>query len=138
MKYEYVEFSHKYGKALKPYDVQGFDDVQLAKHTTKKPRGKILFVLDYMPGEALRRKKIFDGATGDLFGNLMWAAEDYNKAPNKLDDYNWLAISYHSFKTVGGVPAFMEIAHAEFKKRLEYIIATYKPDTVVTFGPDPT
>ncbi|AFH14628.1 putative DNA polymerase I/3'-5' exonuclease [Pseudomonas phage Lu11] len=138
MKYEYVEFTHKYGKALRQYDVTGFDDVQLAKHTTKKPRGKILFVLDYMPGEALRRKKIFDGATGDLFGNLIWAAEDYNKAPNKLDDYNWLAISYHSFKTVGGVPAFMEIAHAEFKKRLEYIITTYKPDTVVTFGPDPT
>lgn len=138
MKYEYVEFKHRYGKVLKQYDISGFDDVELAKHVTKKARGKILFVLDYMPGEALRKKKILDGATGDLMQNLFWAAEEYYKAPNKLDDYNWLCMSYHSFKTVGGAPGFIEIAQQEFKKRLEYIISVYKPDTVVTFGSDPT
>lgn len=138
MNFEYVDFVHKYGKALKAYDVVGFDKVNLAKHVNKKARGKILFVLDYMPGEALKRSKIFDGSTGDLFRNLMWAAEAYYKTPNKLDDYDWLAISYHSFKTMGGTPKFLEIAHAEFKKRLEYVISVYKPDTVVTFGPDPT
>jgi len=140
MKYEYVEFpsTYKYGKALKQYDITGFDQVELAKHVTKKARGKILFVFDYMPGEAMRKNRILDGATGDLLSNLMWAAEEYYKAPNKLDDYNWLCMSYHSFKTVGGAPAFIELAQQEFKKRLEYVIATYKPDTVVTFGPDPT
>lgn len=138
MKFEYTEFRHKYGKALKSFDVTGFDYVELPKHINKKARGKILFVLDYMPGEALKRGKMFDGATGDLFANLMWCAEEYNKAPNKLDDYDWLAISYHSVKTLGGSSSFLEAAHGEFKKRLEYVIEKYKPDTVVTFGPDPT
>jgi DNA polymerase I-like protein with 3'-5' exonuclease and polymerase domains len=138
MKYEYVEFKHKYGKGLKQYDISSFDQVELAKHVTKKARGKILFVLDYMPGEALRKNRILDGATGDLLANLFELAENFNKAPNKLDDYNWLCMSYHSFKTVGGAPAFVELAQQEFKKRLDYIISVYKPDTVVTFGPDPT
>lgn len=138
MKFDYVEFSHKYGKALKPYDVVGFDKVELPKHVTKNARGKILFVLDSMPGEAMRRNKLFDGATGELLRNLMWCAEEYYHAPNKLDDYNWMAVSYNSMKTMGGAPAFLEIAAQEFKKRLEYIISVYKPDTVVTFGQDPT
>lgn len=137
MRFEYVEHPHKYGKALRQYEITSFDKVALPKHVTKKARGKILFVLDYVPGEALRRSKLFDGATGDLFRNLMWAAEDYHKAPNKLDDYNWLAISYHTLKTMGGSQQFIELAHAEFKKRLDHIISVYKPDTVVTFGPDP-
>lgn len=138
MKCEYVEFKHKYSKALKQYEITSFDGVELAKHVTKKARGKILFVLDYMPGEAMRKNRILDGATGDLMSNLFELAENFNKAPHKLDDYNWLCMSYHSFKTVGGAPAFVELAQQEFKKRLEYIISVYKPDTVVTFGPDPT
>ena len=138
MKFDYVEFEHKYGKALKAYEVTGFDKVELPKHVTKKARGKILFVLDSTPGEALRRNKLFDGATGELLRNLMWCAEEYYKAPNKMDDYNWMAVSYHSLKTMGGSSSFLETAHAEFKKRLEYIISVYKPDTVVTFGPDPS
>lgn len=137
MQFKYVDFKHKYGKALRSYDVTSFDYVELPKHQAKKPRGKILFVLDYTPREALQTGKMFKGATGDLLRNLFWAAEEYNKAPNKLDDYDWLAISYHSLKTAGGSGQFKEIAHAEFQKRLEYIITTYKPDTVVTFGPDP-
>lgn len=138
MRFDYVEHKHKYGKALKQYQVTGFDYVELPKHVCKKKaRGKILFVLDYVPGEALKRGKLFDGATGDLFRNLIMVAEQYYHAPNKLDDFDWLAISYHSLKTLGGTQQFLEIAHAEFKKRLDHIISVYKPDTVVTFGPDP-
>lgn len=137
MQFTYTQIKHKYGKALRQYDVTSFDHVESPIYTKKKARGKILFVLDYTPGEALGKGKLFHGATGDLLRNLFWAAEEYYKAPNKLDDYSWQAIAFHSLKTMGGSQQFLETANAEFKKRLEAVILEFKPDTVVTFGLDP-
>ena len=137
MKCMHVQYKHKYSKALKQFDVKTFDHVELAKYTNKKPRGKILFVLDYMPTDALETRKLFGSHTGTLFDNIFKVAENFYSSTNILNDYSWLAVTYNSIKTLGGSETFVELANAEFKKRLGHIIAEYKPDTVVTFGRDP-
>tara|TARA_B100000700_G_scaffold88627_1_gene99964 strand:- start:79195 stop:82098 length:2904 start_codon:yes stop_codon:yes gene_type:complete len=111
--------------------------VQLAKHKTSKSKEKILLVLDYMPTEDLKSGRILSGATGTLLKRILQVSNQFYGEERTLDSYNWLAVSYHAFKTSGESPAFKEGAHKEFRKRLNHIIAEYKPDTVITFGPDP-
>lgn len=137
MKCSHVPYKHRYGKALKQYDVTSFDHVELAKYKASNPRAKVLFVLDFMPADALECRKMFGSYTGALFDSIFKIAEDHYNSAHTLNEYSWLAISYHSFKTMGGSSAFRELASSEFKKRLNYMIGEYKPDIVVTFGRDP-
>lgn len=133
---EYVEYRYKYSRALRAYDVQFFDHVSIPRERKANAK-RILFVLDYMPSEALHTKRLFQGSTGDLFSNLVWVAENVHEVPHTLSEYDWLAISFNSFKTVGGNKEFLALAQEEFAARLREVITTYKPDAVVTFGREP-
>ena len=136
LKPKYFDFGFKYSPAYRnqPND---FGYVQLAKHRNKKTDKKILLVLDYVPTEDLKSGRLLSGATGKLLDNLCNVSNKYYKEPNRLNDHNWLAISYHSFKTQGESDTFREGAQKEFGKRLQFIISEYQPDIVITFGPDP-
>jgi DNA polymerase I-like protein with 3'-5' exonuclease and polymerase domains len=136
LKPDYVEFDFKF-KA--PYD-KAKDDygyVQLAKHRNKNTKKKILLVLDKVPSEDLKTGRLLSGPTGKFLSNLLDTCKTYYGEEKTLDDYNWLAISHHAFKTVGEQDSYREGAKSEFARRLKAIIAEYKPDTVLTFGPDP-
>ena len=135
-KCDHVEFAYKYSKKFRkvPND---FGYVRLAKSVVKKAKGKILFVLDYVPTEDLRNGRMLSGATGQLFDNVIKVAEQYYNSDHELADYSWLAVSYHAFKTAGQPDGFRADAKTEFTERLNHIITEYKPDTVVTFGQDP-
>lgn len=135
-KCDHVEYAHKFSAKFKrqPND---YAYVRLAKSIAKNAKGKILFVLDYMPTEDLRNGKVFSGATGALFDSANKLVKEYYGSEHNVGDYSWMAISYHAFK-IAGLPEHDRIdAKAEFTERLKYIIATYKPDKVITFGPDP-
>lgn len=136
MNCEHIPFSdYRYSKSLRSYEFTDFAYVELAKHR-KKGAPKILFVLDYTPRESLRHAMLLKGPTGELLENIATVAEDVFGAPS-LNDRDWLAMSYHCVKTQGASDSFKEEAHREFKRRLEHVIAAYKPEVVVTFGPDP-
>ncbi len=137
LRFEHVPFEFRYSKLLRANNQTDFGYVELAKHVSKaKGAKKILFVLDYTPRESLRTGLLFNGPTADLFTAVINVAEKVYQAPY-LSDSSWLACTYHCVKTQGASEAFKEEAHREFKRRLFHIIANYKPDDVVTFGPDP-
>ncbi len=135
-KCDHVELDYKYSKKFRRVE-NNFGYVRLAKSVVKKPKGKILFVLDYVPAEDLRSGRMLSGATGQLFDNVIKVAEQYYNSDHELADYSWLAISFHAFKTAGQPEQFRSDAKLEFAERLNFIITEYKPDVVVTFGQDP-
>lgn len=134
-KHDHVSLNFKFAEAYR--EASDFQYVQLAKHKTKRTKEKILIVLDYMPQEDLKAGRILSGMTGTLLKRLDKVASRFYNSDRKLNDYNWLAISYHAFKTAGESDAFREGAQKQFKQRLSHIIVEYKPDVVLTFGPDP-
>jgi DNA polymerase I-like protein with 3'-5' exonuclease and polymerase domains len=131
---EYVSYEHQYSKQFQ--DISNYDYVQLPKHVRKGAK-KILIVLDYMPTEDLQSGRMLSGATGQLFKRILKVANTYYREPNKLNDYDWLAVCHNAFKTAGQPESFRESAKDEFKRRLEKVITTYKPDIVLTFGNEP-
>jgi len=135
-KCDHVDFAYKFSAKFKrqPND---YAYVQLAKSVAKNAKGKILFVFDYMPTEDLRNGKMLSGATGALFDSANMLVKDYYGSEHNVTDYSWLAISFHAFKTVGLPEQDRADAKAEFAQRLKHVITEYKPDTVITFGPDP-
>lgn len=135
-KCEHVDFAYQYPKKFRKVDNR-FSYVKLAKHVAKGGRGKILFVLDYMPTEDLRNGRLLSGATGALFDNLIKVSEKYYASEYRLKHHSWLAVSYHDFKTAGLGDQFKAEAKEVFTERLNHIITQYKPDVVVTFGQDP-
>lgn len=135
-KCDHVELDYKYSKKFRRVE-NNFGYVRLAKSVVKKPKGKILFVLDYVPAEDLRSGRMLSGATGQLFDNVIKVAEQYYNSDHELADYSWLAVSFHAFKTAGQPEQFRTDAKIEFAERLNFIITEYKPDVVVTFGQDP-
>lgn len=136
IKPKYVNFGFKYSPAYRNLQ-NDFGYVQLAKHTNKNSDKKILLVLDYVPQEDLKSGRLLSGATGSLFKRLLKVAKKFYGEETTLNDCNWLAITYNSFKTAGESDSFKEGAHKEFAKRLKFVISEYRPDTVITFGPDP-
>ena len=136
MRFENVDFTYpNYKTSISNHD--SFEYVQLAKHVTKKTKRKILFVLDYVPSEDLKSGMMLSGATADLLKGIMRIRREYYKETSNLNDINWLCVSYHSCRTKGKSEGFVESAHKDFARRLNFIIGEYKPDSVVTFGQDP-
>lgn len=136
LKAKHVGYEFEYSPAFKGVK-NDFSYVQLAKHRVKEAERKILFVLDYVPSEDLKTGRMLSGATGKLLKNICAVSQRYYCSDTRLDDCDWLAVSYHSFKTHDTGQSFKEAAHQEFMRRLKHIISEYKPDVVVTFGPDP-
>lgn len=135
----HVEFKYQHKGQYKDLDsTEDFQFVDSLKHVhLSKKAPKMLLVLDYMPKEDLRSGRLLSGVTNVLLKNILLVATDYYKAERKLSDFSWLAISYSSFKTAGKSEEFRNGAEIEFELRLKHVIAHYKPDVVVTFGPKP-
>jgi DNA polymerase I-like protein with 3'-5' exonuclease and polymerase domains len=133
---QYVSFSFSGYKTNVP-ERESFAHVQLAKNITKKTTKKILFVLDYVPSEDLHSGMLLSGATGDLLKGIMRIRSEFYKETVGLMDVNWLCVSYHTCRTAGKSEDYVESAQKDFRRRLFHIIDEYKPDSVVTFGPDP-
>ena len=136
MKTEYVDYKYKhsgqYGRVEESYH-----HVQLLKHVCKKNDKKVLFILDYMPTEDLRSGRLLSGLTGELFKNIAAVSKSMYGAKESMKDFSWLACTYNSFKTARTSDDFKAGAEKEFAARIKFIIANYKPDIVVTFGPKP-
>jgi len=129
----YDTYEYNFGTAFK--GTQTYNHVQLAKHV-KKGADKLLLVLDYMPTEDLKSSRVLSGVTGDLLKKLLAVTNKYYGYSRTLDDFDWLAVAFNGFKTAGETDIFKQSAKDAFKKRLESIITSYKPNTVLTFGPD--
>lgn len=135
-KCNHVAYSYEYSPKFHGQK-DDFSYVQLAKSISKNSKGKILFVLDYVPTEDLRSGRMLSGATGQLFDSLFKVTKDFYYSEHEIGDYSWLAVSFHSFKTANLPEQTKLEAKAEFAERLKFIITQYKPDMVVTFGADP-
>ena len=136
MRMNHVDFQYDdYRTNINSQD--SFDYVQLAKHRNKDSDRKILLVLDYVPTEDLRNGQLLSGATKTLLQGIMRIRKDYYMEKTNLNNFNWLCVSFHSCKTRGKSADYVESVYKDFKRRLYHIISEYKPDTVITFGPDP-
>ena len=99
------------------------------------PEGKrkVLYVLDWVPGEDLKSTKLLSGITGDLLINLVKAARNlYLK--NEKAHVGWRATSFSACRTVGKSEAAQDFLYTLFARRLRKTINRYKPDVVVCFG----
>lgn len=130
----YVSYEHEFSSAYSSN--QNYNYVNLAKHR-KKGAQKILLVLDYMPTEDLKTGRLLSGVTGQLLKNILKVSNNFYKEESKLNDFDWLAVTYNAFKTAGETDIFKAGAKEQFKKRIDTIIVEYKPDIVITFGPEP-
>lgn len=136
MQFKHFDIRYDYSSMFK--SVRGdFSYVQSAYHRNKNGKGKMLIVLDYMPSEDLGSGELLSGETGALLRRILFNANNFYREETTIDDWDWVAISYNSFKTKGRPESFVEAASSEFKKRLKSVIMKYKPDVVLTFGNEP-
>lgn len=136
MQFKHFDIGYQYSSMFK--NVRGdFNYVQSAYHRNKNGKGKILLVLDYMPKEDLDSGMLLSGDTGKLLKRLLFNANNFYREENTIDDFDWVAISYNSFKTKDKAESFVAAAEAEFTKRLKTVITKYQPDVVLTFGMAP-
>lgn len=117
-------------------ELESYEEVRLPKYDAGADSRKILFVLDYMPTEDLISGRLLKGNQGKLLQNII------NKVSEKIwlketVRFSWLACTFNAFKTAGKAKTFQANAKVAFGKRIEFIIARYKPDVVVVFGGEP-
>lgn len=117
--------------------MQTYDYVRVLRGYPKKSKSRVLFVLDHMPSEDLESGKIFSGTTGQVFLNQVQYLEDAYPLEATLDDIDFLVVSYNMFKTYDKGEQFKNDADVEFANHLRDTIVSYKPDYVMTFGPQP-
>lgn len=134
---DYIDYQFKYKSPYSSRDGGSFDYVQIMENVVESSDRKLLFVLDYVPTEDLHSGRLLSGATGTLFARMFYVAKKYYNFDFDINSVNFLVVSYHSMKTKGKPDSFVKGAQTEFSRRLRSIITKYKPDTVVTFGPDP-
>ena len=117
--------------------MQTYDYVRVLRGYPEKSKAKVLFVLDHMPTEDLESGKIFSGTTGQVFLNQVQYLEDTYPLEATIDDLDFLVVSYNMFKTYDKGEQFKNDADLEFANHLKDTIVSYKPDYVMTFGPQP-
>lgn len=136
MQFKHFDIGYEYSPMFR--NVRGdFSHVQAAYHRNKNGLGKVLIVLDYMPSEDISSGQLLSGDTGKLLKRLLFNANNFYREENTIDDFDWVAIAYNSFKTKDKAQTFVAAAEAEFLKRLKTVIMKYKPDIVLTFGHAP-
>lgn len=97
---------------------------------------KILFLLDFVPTEDLNNGKMLSGETGDLLANILNCAQTFYL--KKKVKYSWLACTFNACRTIGKPKQYQAQAREMFADRIKAIINRYKPNVVVSFGPQPT
>jgi uracil-DNA glycosylase len=111
-----------------------YKDIALPYVTMPNTDRKILFVLDYVPTDDLKSKKLLKGTTGEVLDMLEDIAVSEYLKRHKVEKFSWLACSYNAFRTAGKPVEFQQGASKEFAERIHALIIKYKPDTVVIFG----
>lgn len=109
---------------------EDFQHVRLARSDNSGGK-KFLFVLDYMPKEDLKSGKLLSGDTGTLFENILQVAK---QKFGGNQDFSWVAVTFNAFRTFGKDRSVVAEAQHAFKKRIDILIDSYKPDVVFAFG----
>lgn len=133
-------------KGFDPTEIDSYQGLALPYFNAGEGSRKILFVLDWVPGEDLPDRKSRDN--NQIKGNLLSGhqAELLENVVNKVAEryylkktvkFSWLAASFSAFRTVGKPRSFQDNAQHAFGKRIEFLIEQYKPDTVILFGQKP-
>ena len=133
----YTSFDYKFSNTFRDV-TDSYNDIKLPYVTSNKSDRKILYVLDYVPTEDLKSRKLLTGVTGDVLGALDGVAKSVFLRKLDVDHFSWLACSFNAFKTAGRSKEFQQAARVEFVNRINYIISKYKPDTVIILGDQAT
>lgn len=131
-KYIYQKIEYKFSKQLRK-TAESFDHVEALIHKKKKAP-KLLIVVDHVPKEDLQSGQLLSGFTGEALSSIEKLSIDLYGTKTALNDNDFMVVQFNCFKTYGRDNAFRDSADIEFGNRIKSIIATYKPDTVLTFG----
>lgn len=106
----------------------------------KKRKNKVLFVLDHVPSEDLKEKKLLTGLTGTKMVNLVKRAHEVAaewKHPTKTKDWAYAFVNWNFFKSYDLDAQGKADADALAAQRLRKLIAKLKPTHIHFFGPQP-
>lgn len=130
---KYIDLPTKLPRELK--NIQNFG-VQCPRQEKAKAK-RLLVVLDYVPTEDLRTKKLLATATGETYKNMVAHVKNVYDLDKGFDSFDYLIVNFHSVKVAGLSEDLRKSALNTFGKRLDRIIADYEPDFVMCHGLDP-
>lgn len=130
---KYSQFDFKFSRRFADV-TDSYQDIKLPYINYDNAKRKILFVIDYIPSDDLKTRKLLHGSTGELLDALESAADTFFRKKHKKEKFSWLACSFNAFRTAGRSKEFQQAAKEEFAERVNSIIVRYKPDTVIIFG----
>lgn len=137
-KQDYISFNFDFNERFYDKVLEFGGNVKLLRNRTKKPAGRLLFVLDHLPKSDIESGEILSGHEDDVFHRLADLAHKFYKSDYALDEYEFLVVNFNCFKTYGSTDDWKKMATAEFGRRLVALIDKYEPDVVHTFGRDPS
>ena len=114
-----------------------YEHVKALDLVSSNAKRRILIVLDHVPTEDLANGRLCYGPTGELLMNMFDYLQHTFPVKYELSDLDVRIINYNLFRTYGKTEAFVAEANEFFNKKLRRKIADYKPDMVLTFGPNP-
>lgn len=136
-KQDYIDFDFDFKDRFYDKVVEFGGNVKLLRNRTKKPAGRILFVLDHLPTEDIESGELLSGHTDSVFHSLADLAYDYYKSEYAIDEFDFVVINFNCCKTYGMSEDWQRDANAEFGRRLNAFIDEYQPTLVHTFGREP-
>ena len=104
---------------------------------SSKAKKRILIVLDHVPSEDLLSGRLCYGPTGELMMNMFEYLQQTFPVKYELSDLDVRFINYNLFRTYGKTEAFVAEANEFFAAAMKRKVIEYKPDMVLTFGPNP-
>jgi DNA polymerase I-like protein with 3'-5' exonuclease and polymerase domains len=128
----YTKLDYTFSKRFKGVK-DSYTDIQLPFISAESSK-KILIVLDYLPTDDLKTRRLLKGTTADLLDTLESLAKSHYGNKYKIKNFNWLACTFNAFRTAGTPKDFQQAAKEEFAERISCLITKYKPDTVIIFG----
>lgn len=134
-KCEYVQLDYDY----EDRDIQraSYDNIKLPKRTCKG-LPKMLIVIDAMPSDAKKARKLMHGYMGDLMSWVFNFGPQFYHLDLSIDNFQWLVVSYNSADTSNLTDTVRARVDVKNEERLKYIVENYKPEVVLTFGRRPT
>lgn len=123
-------------KGFDASEIETYQDIRMPTYNAGDGSQKVLFVLDYVPSEDLKSKRLLSGHQGELLEALIRRVTE-NYFLKRSVKFSWLATTFNAFRTAGKSTSFQQNAQHAFGKRIEFIIGRYKPDVVVIFGNRP-
>lgn len=115
------------------YEKFSYLDVQPLYVKRGSGSSRIAFILDWVPTEDIKSKKLLSGVTGEFLNAILLQAETTYSTPT---DYTYGFIAFNAYKTAGTSAVFQQQAKEEFSQRIIAWIELFKPDAVVLLGND--